>query len=66
MNMDDLKEAEAEAKRFLERVKRYKMTNPKVLPSGEISAYNYSRERAAMLRSSLDLSIALPKLRRSR
>jgi len=57
MKLDDVKEAEAEARRFLKRVAAYKTEG-----HGETN-YWPSPDRAALTRASLDLTKALAKMR---
>lgn len=63
---DDIKAAEAEAKRFLERVAEWrKAQRPKTYALGTYTPAT-PRESGAMKRASLDLTRALAKMRRRR
>lgn len=63
---DDIKAAEAEAKRFLERVAEWrKAQRPKTYALGTYTPAA-PRESGAMKRASLDLTRALAKMRRRR
>jgi ABC-type arginine transport system ATPase subunit len=63
MNKQTLLEAEAEAKRFLERLQAVKATDRY---KSEFSKFDVggSKESAAVKRASMDLSRALAKLRK--
>jgi len=61
MNFSKLKIAEAEAKRFLERVKAYRASEEQYEPG----FFHYGvKESGAVRRSSLDLTRALADLRK--
>ena len=63
---DDIKAAEAEAKRFLERVAEWRRAQrPKTYALGTYTPAT-PRESGAMKRASLDLTRALAKMRRRR
>lgn len=58
----NIMEAEQEAKRFLKRVKEYKESDS-YGPDKRGYSYFYSAERAAIKRSSMDLTKSLSKMR---
>lgn len=59
---ENILEAESEAKRFLKRVDEYKKSDC-YEPDKKGYSYYYSPDRAAVRRSSMDLSKALSKMR---
>jgi hypothetical protein len=66
MKVEDILEAEFEAKRFLERVKDFKKAHPDQFSKKPTRLGFYtSKEGGALKRSSMDLTRSLAKLRKT-
>lgn len=63
MKIENILEAEDEAKRFLKRLKELKKSEPHSFKDKELTRLCGSKESGALKRSSLDLTRALSKMR---